>query len=305
MGLSQNWIAVRDGDEDALLRELGLTRCGESSWEIRLKYACGRLPNGWLVFTADRMAFKLDELLPRLSVDRDVLAGEIEEHITYSRLIAFRDGVRSWSVVCDPERGDRRLVVEGEPPEPFNKICEEISLQQDSDPEANYWFDGPTRLGHSICGYGDSTIATIVWTALEPVDPRRPPRPAPELRTRIAADLLPQLYANGWAPVAKPRMSELELERQRDGELQELVIEWTDTPGDLEIEMGLTTYAGLDRDGVRQDRQRSIIGGPRRRRGFLSWLRRRPPEPPYSTRIEEIVSEARQALDAAEEMLER
>jgi len=245
MGLSQNWIAVRDGDEDALLRELGLTRCGEGSWEIRLKYACGRLPNGWLVFTADRMAFKLDELLPRLSVDRDVLAGEIEEHITYSRLVAFRDGVRSWSVVCNPERGDRRLVVEGEPPEPFNKICEEISLQQDSDPEANYWCDGPTRLGHSLCGYGDSTIATIVWTALEPIDPRRPPRPAPELRTRIAADLLPQLYANGWASVANPRMSELELERQRDGELQELVIEWTDTPGDLEIDiLSRTVRAG-------------------------------------------------------------
>ena len=114
MGVRLNWLAVERGDKAALLARLGLVECGVASDEFASPVACAEFPDGWLVVVSQGMGLDLDDVLPAVSADGLALGCEVEEHVMFSRLRAFRSGALAWAVTRDPDVDLDGVAIDGD-----------------------------------------------------------------------------------------------------------------------------------------------------------------------------------------------
>jgi hypothetical protein len=173
MGVRLDWLAVETTDKAALLGTLGLEEEEVTSDEFDAPLVCAEFPNGWLVIVSNEGRLELDRTLPLVSRHGFALGGEVEEHVMFSRLRAFRGQVQEWSVTRNPEADPQSVDVEGELPRPFEDLYTALATDQANDPQADHMFELPMRLGEQLCGYSYDAPAPVAWTTLERAPSRR------------------------------------------------------------------------------------------------------------------------------------
>lgn len=222
--------------------------CGVTSDELTSPLVCGELPGGWIVLVADDMGLELDRLQALAAAGGLALGCEIEEHVMFSRLRGFRGGAQIWSITHDPDVDPRDVSVEGEPPPPFADLRATLAEEAgDGDPQVDYMFDLPVRLGQRLCGYTHDEMMPVVWTILERArrshDPATPPRLPEAFRTEI----LPLLTASGWTlatqdPAIRGRRA-WDVVRVANGRLEALAFHFRENGSDVQFE---TSFVVLD-----------------------------------------------------------
>lgn len=249
MGARLGWLAVEGLDKAALLARLGLGECGVTSDELTSPLVCGEFPGGWLVLVTDDIGLDLDQLQAVAAADGLALACEIEEHVMFSRLRGFRGGAQIWSVVHDPDDGARDVSVEGEPPPPFADLRATLAAEQaeDGDPQVDYMFDLPIRLGEQLCGYTHDRPMPVVWSILERPRRGRAAEPPPRLPEAFRSEILPLLATSGWTlasldPAIGGRRA-WDVVRVANGRLEALAFHFREYGSDRQFE---TSFVVLD-----------------------------------------------------------
>ena len=248
MGARLSWFAVEGADKAALLARLGFVECGVTSDQYTSPLVGGEFPGGWLVLVADDMGLDLNRLQALAAADGLALGCEIEEHVMFSRLRGFRGGAQIWSVVHDPDVDPRDVSVEGEPPSPFADLRATLAAEQaeDNDPQVDYMFDLPPRLGEKLCGYTHDMLMPVVWSILEPPRRGRSPEAPPRLPEAFRSEILPLLTASGWTPAAQDpafRGRAWDVTRVVDDRLQVLAFHFRENGPELQFE---TSFVVLD-----------------------------------------------------------
>jgi hypothetical protein len=251
LSIRVNWIAAERADALPLLEELGLREVGAWYDELSSAYAYTVTPEGWLVLVGASMNLKLERVLPALSAERSILAGEVCDIVMASGLQAWRSGAQLWSVWHEAGKEDD-LAVSGEPPEGLAEIHARLAAQQESgDEDVDYIFDAALELGERICGYRPDRPQPGPWVQLAPATAGKGPVVS-ALPAAIRAELLPALGERGWtvAPVLLPANGHLyDASRIRDGRLQALRYLWRDDRRDLAIVPSFAILEGEAAEG--------------------------------------------------------
>lgn len=305
MNMHLNWVAAEEADGAFLLQALGLQEVGASNDGQEADYAYAPTGRGWSVVMSRGMKLKLDKLLPRLSAEREVLAGEASDIVMSSGLQAWRAGVRLWSVSHGPEEGIEGLEIAGEPPADLIEIETRLAGRQaEVGQEAvDHIFDTPLELGERICGYRPDRPHAGPWILLAPASGRKGPALS-ALPGAIRAEILPALVGLGWtvAPICLPATDRAyDASRIRNGRLETIRFLWRDDRRDLVIIPSFAMLEGDQPDG-RVMVSAGLYSDPKPlRQRIASWRPGRATRT-YEERVREALAEARadlQILDRA------
>lgn len=300
MSMHLNWVAAEGADVAFLMESLGLREVGASNDGQETDYACVRTPQGWSVVMGRRMKLKLENLLPRLSAGREVLAGEASDIVMYSGLQAWRGGARLWSVAHDPEDGDDGLEIVGEPPADLNEIETRLAGKQAEVGQegVDHIFDAPLELGERICGYRPDQPQPGPWILLAPASGGKGPA-ASALPAAIRAELLPALASLGWtaAPIRLPATGRAyDASRIRHGRLETVRFLWRDDRRHLVIVPSFAMLEGDQPDG-RVIVSAGLYSDPKPlSQRIASWRPGRPTKT-YDDRVRDAVAQARADLE--------
>lgn len=249
MNLHLNWVAAEGADVGVLQQALGLWEVGASNDGHGADYACLRTPQGWSVVVGQGMKLKLDKLMPRLSAEREMLAGEASDIVMSSGLQAWRAGVRLWSVAHGPEEGVEGLEVAGTPPGGLAEIEKRLVAKQAEPGQegVDHVFDAPLELSERICGFHPDQPQAGPWILLAPASDRKAPA-ASALPAAIRAELLPAMADLGWtvAPIFLPANGRAyDASRIRNGRLETARFLWRDDRRKLVV---IPSFAMLEGD---------------------------------------------------------
>ncbi|CAN7142400.1 hypothetical protein LJR225_000001 [Phenylobacterium sp. LjRoot225] len=249
MGVRLNWLAVEGADKATLLARLGFVECGMASDELSSPLACAVFPGGWFMLVSEDMGLDLDEALPLASTDGLALGCEVEEHVMFSRLRAFRGGAKAWVVTHDPDVDPGGVAVEGEPPPPFLDLRAALAAEQaeDGDEEVDHMFDLPARLGEQLCGYAYNEPRPVAWKLLERSGRTRGAEVPPQLPHAFTSELLPLLQAAGWTRAAQDpdyRGRVWDVTRVIEGRRQLLSFIWSEDGPQLQFETSFLVLGG-------------------------------------------------------------
>jgi hypothetical protein len=226
MSLKYKWMAIQ-GSRDLLLDYLGFEPMGETSNEMGANYACRELPGGWVVFVAPGYNYRIEDAVKHLPPEPLVLVGEAFESVMFSSLRAYRGNGQLWSVVHDPDKTPRGVVVEGDPPSPFADIKRELEAEQadDEDDDVDHIFDLPTKLGKSLCGYPAAVAGA--WTVLGAKGRKAEPGRR-SITEAMRSELVPYLQSLGWEAPKNPAdlSSPDNIVRHVDGQIQTICFEF-------------------------------------------------------------------------------
>jgi hypothetical protein len=106
MGISNSWFAVKGWTRDEALAELGfeIGRALEDEWPSR-DFAIGEHPGGWLLVLNPQLEGAFEDRFVELSRRGPAAACAVEEHVMYHEARGYRDGVETWRILHDPEKG--------------------------------------------------------------------------------------------------------------------------------------------------------------------------------------------------------
>jgi hypothetical protein len=203
------------------------------------------------VLVSSDMGLDLDKALPLASAGGLALGCEVEEHVMFSRLRAFRDGASAWAVTHDPDVDVRGAAVEGEPPPPFADLRAALGAEQaeDDSGQVDHMFDLPFRLGQQLCGYVHDEPFPVAWTILEPSRRGREAEAAARLPHAFTSDLLPLLQASGWRLAAQDpdfRGRVWDVTRVVEGRRQVLAFTWQEHGPQIQFETDFMVLAGTN-----------------------------------------------------------
>jgi hypothetical protein len=166
MGAAVTWCAVREEKAEQFLNQLGLSATGETEEFPASLISTAKLDTGWRVIWYNRYGCPF--LKPRdlrvLSIDKDVLLCLVEEHVMATSSEMWSQGKRKWWVSHEGEDGPKGLDTDGELPESFSAIREEMEKEQiaagGDDADVDYIADIPLSLAEALVGFkhdGDDT----------------------------------------------------------------------------------------------------------------------------------------------------
>jgi hypothetical protein len=152
MGFSITWCAVREENADPFLQQLGLTPTGETEEHPQSLISTVALHTGWRVIWYNKYdcPFLRPQDLRELSKNTDVLLCLVEEHVMASSAEMWSNGERKWWLSHEGEDGPSGISTDGELPESFPAIREQMEQAQlaaggtDADPRASIEMQGGT-----------------------------------------------------------------------------------------------------------------------------------------------------------------
>jgi hypothetical protein len=132
MGFSITWCAVRDGNTQKVLDQLGLSPTGETEDVPESLISTAKLDTGWRIiwYNEYECPFLRPEDLGVISNDQEVLMCLVEEHVMASSSELWRRGKRKWWISHEGEDGPKGLAAEGDLPECFASIRREMEEAQ-------------------------------------------------------------------------------------------------------------------------------------------------------------------------------
>jgi hypothetical protein len=178
MGESRSWVAIRGLERAEVAARLDCADTDEPA-DRRAELALGQLSDGWLVIVCSRFDFVASRQLSELSKGAELAACQIEEHVMFSAAYGFRDGVQTWSVAHDPDKGLYNLEIEGTPPPELDAIRAQLRSQQDAEggeeADVDFIFEAASDLVAALSGYRHNYDDAVALTWLRPLRTR--PRP--------------------------------------------------------------------------------------------------------------------------------
>jgi hypothetical protein len=158
MGYAITWCAVREEAADQLLSHLGLAATGESEEEPESRFSTARLTTGWRLIWSNKYGCpSLTNGIPAFSGGDEVVVCQIEEHVMASSAELWVSGNRKWWVSHEGEDGPKGLDTEGELPQCFASIREEMEDVQRAeggdDADVDYIFEIPLKVSQAVVGF--------------------------------------------------------------------------------------------------------------------------------------------------------
>jgi hypothetical protein len=157
MGYSITWCAVREEAAAAFLVDTGLSPTGKFETEPESPLCMAKLTSGWRVFWSNRYDCSvLTKNLASFSEAHEVLVCRVDEHVMASSSELWLSGVRKWRISHLGEDGPSGVETDGELPECFASIREELEVAQRAEggeeAEVDYIFDIPLKVAQSLVG---------------------------------------------------------------------------------------------------------------------------------------------------------
>jgi hypothetical protein len=150
MGYGISWVAVGDNKENALLDVLGLEKTGETEDTPDSEWSTTRIGDWTVVWSNLFEPKKFRHASSKFK--GEVIICDVEEHIMYSSVAAFKEGDLSWRVVHNAQQTIDHLSIEGSPPKSLPKIqAEQVALVSEGEPD--HIFDIPIRLAQELVGF--------------------------------------------------------------------------------------------------------------------------------------------------------
>lgn len=172
MGYAITWFAFRAGEAQALFHELALAPTGETDEGPDALIATTPLKNDWQILWYNRYGCPfLDETaLQRLSDGREIFRCLIEEHVMASTSELWSGGRRRWRLAHKGENGPKGLDFEGELPDCFQKVREQMESNQAAEggdqAKVDYIFEIPLCVAKELVGFKhDETNALMAQPA--------------------------------------------------------------------------------------------------------------------------------------------
>ena len=111
MGFSITWCAVRDGNAQKVLDQLGLSPTGEAEDVPESLISTATLDTGWRIIWYNEYGcpFLRPEDLGVISDGQEVLMCLVEEHVMASSSELWRGGTRQWWISHEGEDGPKGL----------------------------------------------------------------------------------------------------------------------------------------------------------------------------------------------------
>jgi len=151
MGFAISWVAVRGSKENTLLDALGLEKTGETEEIPEREWSTTRIGD-WTVVWSNRFEPKRFRDA-RSKLKGEVIICDVEEHVMYTSVAAFKDGILSWRIVHDAQQASDHLSLEGAPPKSLPKIQTEQFARVSEDREVDFIFDIPIRVAQELVGF--------------------------------------------------------------------------------------------------------------------------------------------------------
>ena len=159
MGFSITWCAVREENADSFLQQLGLTPTGETEEFPESLISTVALHTGWRVIWYNEYdcPFLRPQDLRELSKHTEVLLCLVEEHVMASSAEMWSNGKRKWWLSHEGEDGPSGIASEGELPQSFPAIRENLEQAQlaagGADADVDYMFDIPLTMAVTLVGF--------------------------------------------------------------------------------------------------------------------------------------------------------
>lgn len=157
MGFKSSWIACRGKSFRKIASDLALRPTATKDTVGDAEYCGVNMPRGWGVVLNN---YAIGELLTERALDRAMAGCEglvcyVNDTTMMSMATGFRDGTETWSVTHDGEYGRTHLEVEGEPPEPFAALRDEL-MRRSAAPDGNradHLYDIAASLSAALTGF--------------------------------------------------------------------------------------------------------------------------------------------------------
>ena len=158
MGYSITWCAVHEEAADQLLSHLGLSVTAETEEDPESRFSTARLTTGWRLIWSNRNACPvLTKGLDAFSGTHEVVVCSIEEHVMASSAELRVGGNRKWWVSHEGEDGPKGLDTDGELPECFASIRDEMDSAQRAEggdeADVDYIFEIPLKVAQTLVGF--------------------------------------------------------------------------------------------------------------------------------------------------------
>lgn len=158
MGYAITWCAVREEAADQLLSHLGLSATGETEEDPESRFATAKLATGWRLIWSNKYACPiLTKGLPAFPGDHEVVVCQIEEHVMASSAELWMRGSRKWWVSHEGEDWPKGLDIDGELPQCFASIREEMEDAQRAEggdeADVDYIFEIPLKIAQALVGF--------------------------------------------------------------------------------------------------------------------------------------------------------
>lgn len=173
MGYAISWLAIRGNTESSALASLDLEKTGRTEELPESEWSTTRVRD-WVVIWSN--SFKPGQFRRAGSkLNGEVIICDVEEHVMFVSVAAFKNGAMSWRIVHDAQKAPDHLVIEGTPPESFAHIKTEQFAHVSEDREVDFIFDIPVRLAQELVGFrhdGESSAAFEVLRATSENKPK-------------------------------------------------------------------------------------------------------------------------------------
>ena len=179
MGFAITWCAVRDGNAQKVLDQLGLSPTGETEAVPESLISTVTLDTGWRIvwYNEYKCPFLRPEDRGVISNDQEVLMCLVEEHVMASSSELWRAGQRTWWISHEGEDGPKGLVAEGDLPDCFASIRRELEdAQRAASGDAagvDYIFDIPLRVAHTLVGFKHDEVTQEQFVVLSRSVPKK------------------------------------------------------------------------------------------------------------------------------------
>lgn len=149
------WIATRKIESQKVYGALSLSETLERDDAMTAPYCAVELPSGvFVVQTSQEDENFMDtETVEALSEDGEAFLCMVSEESMMTILMYCRDGEAQWLISHDGEQGPDHLDVEGELPEIFSELRQDLQERASKDEEPVEFFTLPVDLGLALTGY--------------------------------------------------------------------------------------------------------------------------------------------------------
>jgi hypothetical protein len=159
MGYSIAWLAVRGTSPEVAFQRLALAPTDRFADYAEHDVSARDIPGGWTLVVARGCDHRIiaERQLTELSVECDLLACSIEEHVMYSSSEFWSRGQRHWRVEHDAQKAIDHLSTLGSLPEDFAVVRAQLSEQQAAaggkEADVDFYFDIPLVLARNRVGF--------------------------------------------------------------------------------------------------------------------------------------------------------
>jgi len=172
MGFAVSWLAIRDNSEDSVLASLGLEKTGETEEIPESDWSTTRAGD-WIVIWSNRCeSKKFRDAGSKLK--GEAIICDVEEHVMFASVAAFKDGSLSWRIVHDAQLASDHLLVEGAPPESLAYIRTEQFARVSEDREVDFIFDIPIRVAQELVGFRHDEAVQRIFEVLRAASRSKP-----------------------------------------------------------------------------------------------------------------------------------